>query len=80
MSKSVKIRRGSSLDHQQFTGAEGEITVDITLDTLRVHDGVTVGGYPLLNTIKNSQVTADEFIANKILYKNSYANLVSKDV
>ena len=75
MSKSVKIRRGSSLDHQQFTGAEGEITVDITLDTLRVHDGVTVGGYPLLNTIKNSQVTADEFIANKILYKNSYASL-----
>jgi len=75
MSKSVKIRRGSSLDHQQFTGAEGEITVDITLDTLRVHDGVTVGGYPLLNTIKNSQVTAEEFIANKILYKNSYASL-----
>jgi len=75
MSKSVKIRRGSSLDHQQFTGAEGEITVDITLDTLRVHDGVTVGGYPLLNTIKNAEVTADEFKANKILYKNSYASL-----
>ncbi len=75
MSKSVKIRRGTSLDHQQFTGAEGEITVDVTLDTLRVHDGTTVGGYPLLNTVKNAEVTAPEFKANKILYKNSYASL-----
>lgn len=75
MSKSVKIRRGTSLDHQQFTGAEGEITVDVTLDTLRVHDGTTVGGYPLLNTVKNAEITAPEFKANKILYKNSYTSL-----
>ena len=74
MSKSVRIRRGSSLDHQQFAGAEGEITVDTTLDTLRVHDGTTLGGWPLLNSSKNSEVTAEEFKANKILYKNSYAN------
>lgn len=77
MSKSVKIRRGSTLDHAQFAGAEGEITVDTTLDTIRVHDGVTLGGFPLLNTTKNSEVTAEEFKANKILYKNSYANLSS---
>jgi hypothetical protein len=74
MSKSVRIRRGSSLDHLQFAGAEGEITVDTTLDTLRVHDGDTLGGWPLLNSAKNSEVTAEEFKANKILYKNSYAN------
>lgn len=75
MSKSVKIRRGSILDHAQFAGAEGEITVDTTLDTIRVHDGVTLGGFPLLNTAKNSEVTSAEFKANKILYKNSYSAL-----
>jgi hypothetical protein len=74
MSKSVRLRRGSTLDHQQFAGAEGEITVDTTLDTVRVHDGTTLGGFPLLNTAKNSQVTSEELIANKILYKNSYVN------
>lgn len=77
MSKSVRLRRGSTLDHQQFVGAEGEITVDTTLDTLRIHDGITLGGFPLLNSTKNSQVTADEFVANKILYKNSYATQAS---
>ena len=77
MSKSVKIRRGSTLDHAQFAGAEGEITVDTTLDTIRVHDGVTLGGFPLLNSSKNSEVTSEEFKANKILYKNSYPALAN---
>ena len=44
MAIQVKFRRGSSGQHSSFTGANGEITVDTTNKTLRVHDGVTVGG------------------------------------
>lgn len=44
MSIQVKFRRGTSTQHNSFTGANGEITVDTTNKTLRVHDGVTVGG------------------------------------
>jgi hypothetical protein len=44
MSIQVKFRRGSAGQHTSFTGANGEITVDTTNKTLRVHDGVTVGG------------------------------------
>jgi hypothetical protein len=44
MAIQVKFRRGSSGQHNSFTGANGEITVDTTNKTLRVHDGVTVGG------------------------------------
>jgi len=44
MAIQVKFRRGSSGQHYSFTGANGEITVDTTNKTLRVHDGVTVGG------------------------------------
>jgi hypothetical protein len=44
MAIQVKFRRGSSGQHGSFTGANGEITVDTTNKTLRVHDGVTVGG------------------------------------
>jgi hypothetical protein len=44
MSIQVKFRRGTATQHLSFTGANGEITVDTTNKTLRVHDGVTVGG------------------------------------
>ena len=44
MAIQVKFRRGSAGQHNSFTGANGEITVDTTNKTLRVHDGVTVGG------------------------------------
>lgn len=50
MSKQVKIRRGTSAEHASFTGVEGEITVDTTNDTLRVHDGATVGGRQMLRS------------------------------
>lgn len=45
--KQVQRRRGSTAEHAVFTGAVGEITVDTDKKTAVVHDGVTVGGYPL---------------------------------
>jgi|LWDU01.1.fsa_nt_gi hypothetical protein len=47
MAKLVQRRRGSTADHDNFIGAIGEITVDTTLDTIRVHDGTTPKGFPL---------------------------------
>jgi hypothetical protein len=47
MSKQVRIRRGTTVEHASFTGVEGEITVNTTTDTIHVHDGATVGGRPL---------------------------------
>ena len=44
MSRQIQIRRGSASDHANFTGAIGEITMDTTNKTLRVHDGTTAGG------------------------------------
>lgn len=41
----VKRRRGTEAQNNEFTGAEGEITVDLTNMTLRVHDGMTRGGF-----------------------------------
>jgi len=45
--KVVKLRRGTTSEHQSFFGAEGEITVDTTKNTVVVHDGSTIGGFPL---------------------------------
>ena len=44
MSRQIQIRRGTAAEHSAFTGAIGEITMDTTNNTLRVHDGTTVGG------------------------------------
>lgn len=50
MSARVRLRRGTSLQHQNFIGAEAEITVDTTNWSVRVHDGNIAGGYELLKT------------------------------
>lgn len=45
MTATVKqIRRGSAAENDAFTGAIGEVTMDTTNKTLRVHDGTTLGG------------------------------------
>lgn len=47
MSRQIQFRRGTSAQHETFTGAPGEITVDTTNNTLRIHDGETPGGTTL---------------------------------
>ena len=44
MARQIQIRRGTATEHNSFTGEIGEITMDTTNNTLRVHDGQTVGG------------------------------------
>jgi hypothetical protein len=47
MATELKLRRGTTAQHSTFTGAEAEVTVDTTKDTIVVHDGTTAGGHPL---------------------------------
>ena len=47
MSKQVQLRGGTTAEHMDFIGAPREVTVDTDLNTLRVHDGQTLGGHDL---------------------------------
>lgn len=47
MTTIVKMRGGTTMEHQNFTGALREITVDTNKNTIVVHDGETPGGFPL---------------------------------
>ena len=62
MATQVQRRRGTTTEHASFTGAEGELTVDTTKDTVVVHDGATAGGQPLaredLDNVSSTDVTA----------------------
>ena len=47
MAIQIQLRQGTTTEHNSFTGAVGEVTVDTTKDVPVVHDGVTVGGHPV---------------------------------
>ena len=47
MAIQIQLRQGTTTEHNTFTGAVGEVTVDTTKDVPVVHDGVTVGGHPV---------------------------------
>ena len=53
MAIQIQLRSGTTPEHSTFTGAVGEVTVDTTKDTLVVHDGVTVGGFPVATRANN---------------------------
>ena len=47
MAVQLQLRSGTTTQHNTFTGADGEVTVDTTKDVIVVHDGTTVGGFPV---------------------------------
>lgn len=58
MAKQVQFRRGTTTEHNTFTGAVGEITVDTTKNTVVIHDGSTAGGFPAVTSLADLSVTA----------------------
>ena len=88
MATQLKIRRGTTAEHASFTGAEGEITLDTTKDTLVAHDNYTAGGRPMLredlNNLANSAIGTAKIdhgtsIAHQTLRVNSAGNGVEFD-
>ena len=81
MAKLLKLRRGTTSQHSSFTGAEGEVTVDTTKDTIVVHDGSTAAGRPLLredlNNLANDAITLAHMAGiarGKIIYGDASGN------
>ena len=60
MPTQVQFRRGTTVQNDAFTGAVGEISVDTTLDTVRLHDGSTQGGFRLA---RYSEIQAGDITA-----------------
>ena len=61
MPTALQFRRGTTTQNNSFTGVVGELTVDTDLDTIRVHDGSTAGGFALV------QAAATQTLTNKTL-------------
>ena len=83
MAKRVQRRRGTTSEHGSFTGAVGEITVDLDKDTVVVHDGAQAGGFPLaredMNNVTNrvgvQQLACNEGTNGQVLSTNGSGTL-----
>lgn len=58
MSQEVKLRRGTAAQMSGFTGAEGELTYDVTNKRPVIHDGATLGGIPIVTGDVNAVISA----------------------
>lgn len=88
MAKQVQVRRGSTAEHASFTGAIGELTVDIDKDVVVVHDGTTAGGHPMMKqdlsnlpagTIDDADISASAEIAVSKLADGAARQLLQTD-
>jgi len=57
MPTQVQFRRGTTSQNNAFTGAAGELSVDTTLNILRLHDGSTAGGVSLVGATSTQTLT-----------------------
>jgi len=57
MPTALQFRRGTTSQNNSFTGAVGEISVDTTLDTLRIHDGSAAGGFEITSNAAAQTLT-----------------------
>jgi len=71
----LQFRRGTTSQADGHTGSEGELTIDTTLDQLRIHDGATAGGFKVARHV---DVMDRMQVANaQALFDTLQANLVS---
>ena len=75
MANIIQRRRGTTAQHATFTGAEGEITIDLDKETVVVHNDIQAGGYPLAredmdnvtNRIGVTQLNLSEGTAGQVI-------------
>jgi len=72
MSTQVQFRRGTTTQNNAFTGAQGELSVDTDLKTLRLHDGTTAGGgSSMLNNISAQTALNKTFSTGSVWQGNA---------
>lgn len=51
----VLFKRGTAAQNNVYLGSSGEVTIDVTNKSIRIHDGVTLGG---VRTISHTELTS----------------------
>jgi len=75
MATQVQFRRGTTVQNNAFTGAQGEITIDTDLKTLRLHDGTTAGGGSTIVTLAGTQTLTNKTLSTGSTWTGSAVGL-----
>lgn len=59
----LQFRRGTTTQNNALTGSAGELSIDSTLGTIRVHDGSTAGGSEIVAKTATQTLTNKTFVA-----------------
>jgi len=78
MATQVQRRRGTASEHNTFTGAAGEVTVNTTNDSVHVHDGATAGGFEAMRADANN--AQNDVITNDMLSLNANDSEIKKAI
>lgn len=70
MTRILQVRRGTTAQHDNFTGMPGEITMDTDEKTLRIHDGSSAGGYDIARA-DLSNIDTDALATGASIYAES---------
>lgn len=74
MAVQLVLRKGTDAENDSFTGADAEVTVDVTNKTLRVHDGTTTGGF------QTASVAGSQTLENKTLSSPEFTGQITGDL
>ena len=67
MPTEVQFRRGTTAQNNSFTGAAGELSVNTTNNSLRIHDGSTAGGFEVAKAdLSNTVGTGGTLFAENV--------------
>jgi len=78
MATQVQRRRGTASEHNTFTGAAGEVTVNTTNDSVHVHDGATAGGFEAMRA--DADNAQNDVITNDMLSLNANDDEIKKAI
>jgi len=74
MAVQLVLRKGTDAENDAFTGADAEVTVDVTNKTLRVHDGTTTGGF------QTASLAGTQTLTNKTLSSPEFTGQITGDL
>lgn len=75
MATQVQFRRGTTTQNNAFTGANGEISIDTDVKTIRLHDGVTGGGAAIMLNTTTAQTALNKTFSTGSVWNGSAVGL-----
>ena len=71
----LQLRRGTTSQNNSFTGAVGELSYDTEVDTIRVHDGSTAGGFAI-TSIAGTQTLTNKTLTSPIINTGTFGTSI----